>query len=661
MARQIERLRKRNETPRAINCWSEAITMARKNCATKNPVGANVTKAPEALLERLTPRRALLLICLLASLAYANALGGDFVFDDTEQIVENRDIRSWDNLTRAFTTHVWSFRERSGTLRIPFPPPYYRPIFTVMLTLEYHLFKTWPQGWHIVSLLLHILCSIGVYFVLLLLVRKKHVAVAAALIFAVFPVHAESVCWISGVTDPLFGVFYLASFYFYLKFRESSRRWFLTLSLITFTLSVFSKETALSLVILIFTYELIESRGRLKERVMRAARASAAHGAAVLVYLIPRYIVLGGLTWENPRAHKGPFLDVLLTLPSVMASYAAHLVWPIGLSAVYQSHFVTGVDSAEFILPAMGLALVAGSLIYFRKKVSREAWLALVMLFVPLLPALGIRQFAEEYLIADRYLYLPVAGWGLLISLGIEKLSRRFGKVSLMHPMDLGSAITMFLLLLLMLASTRENLNWADSYSLWSNVARVRPNLWIGHYNVGLVLLEKRQFEQARDVLLRAAEIEPSEPSIFDALGRAYDGVGDSHAAIASFKRAIAIDPMMFESLNNLGTIYFKEGNYEAAEEQFAAALRVKPQATAARFNLGICYAHQGHYDSARREFEEVIRAKPEDAEAYYELALVYEKQGRKDDAIRTLKAARAVASSEALLSKINESLARFQ
>src|ERR1700686_3258532 len=75
--------------------------------------------------------RAILLICLLSVLAYANSLGGEFVFDDTEQIVGNQNIRSWDNLTKAFTTHVWEFRDQPGGLNVPPPLPYYRPLFTV--------------------------------------------------------------------------------------------------------------------------------------------------------------------------------------------------------------------------------------------------------------------------------------------------------------------------------------------------------------------------------------------------------------------------------------------------------------------------------------------------------------------------------------------------
>ena len=290
-----------------------------------------------ALLQRLSAPRTILLLSLFSFLAYANSLGGEFVFDDTEQIVENQNIRSWDNLAKAFTTHVWQFREHPGTLNVPLPLPYYRPLFTVMLTMEYHLFGLWPQGWHLASLLLHICCAIGVFFVIREMSRQNVLALFASLLFAVHPIHAESVSWISGMTDPLFGVFFLASFCLYLRARapavsgKADRR-IAALSLGMFALSAFAKETSLSLVLLVFGYEFIELAGVKTGRLITAAKRALPYAAVALLYLVPRYLVLGELMWKNPQAPERPLAYTLLTLPFVIFSYIAHLLWPIGFS-----------------------------------------------------------------------------------------------------------------------------------------------------------------------------------------------------------------------------------------------------------------------------------------------------------------------------------------
>src|SRR5262249_44573017 len=216
-------------------------------------------------------------------------------------------------------------------------------------------------------------------------------------------------------------------------------------SLSMYALSALSKETALSLVLLIFAYELIGRRkgdqratptarasknpdsglspANLWQRATRAAAAAAPYAGVTVAYLIARYLVLGGLTWKNPNAHQGPFVDTILTLPLVVSTYVLHLIWPINLSTMYQTHYVTEAASAEFIIPAAALAIIAGSLIVRRDRVSREVWIAVALIAVPLLPVLDLRQISEEYLVSDRYLFLPAAGWCYLIALGVSKVS----------------------------------------------------------------------------------------------------------------------------------------------------------------------------------------------------------------------------------------------
>jgi tetratricopeptide (TPR) repeat protein len=209
--------------------------------------------------------------------------------------------------------------------------------------------------------------------------------------------------------------------------------------------------------------------------------------------------------------------------------------------------------------------------------------------------------------------------------------------------------------------AARENRSWADSYSLWSNVARVRPAYWAAHYNVGLALLDAKRFEEARTWLDRASALKPDEADVADALGRAFDGLGDTPGAVASFKRSIELNPEMFESYNNLGTVYFKADNYALAEANFAAAVRLRPEASASRFNLGLCYSREGRYRDATREFERVVQLTPEDAEAFYEMSLAYENTGRVDDAVRALRLGQGVAKSRELTGKMSESLSRLQ
>lgn len=634
-------------------------------------------------VENLAPFRVILLISLFAFLAYANSLGGDFVFDDTEQIIENHTIRSWDNLAKAFTTSVWAFREETANLNAPPSLPYYRPIFSVLLTAGYQLFGLWPQGWHLMSLLLHILCSAGVYLVILTLSQRNTVAIFSALLFAVYPLHAESVCWISGITDPLYGGFFLSSFYFYLKFRKDPRSQtetgveqnknsrMLVWSLVLFVLAIYSKETALSLIILIFGFEFIKSSGSMVSRFKRAALLALPYFATAFLYLIPRYLVLGENMWSNSQIAARPFVHTLLTLPFIICSYVFHLLWPVGLSVTYDTHFVTSISSLKFILPISLLALGSFIGFAFRAHISRDIWIAMLIIFAPLLPVLKIGEAVlEEYLISDRYLYISVAGWAWLISMGVIRLieAEKKSDNELRNLITVSAARSKFgflamaiSVILLTGVAARENLAWADTYSLWSNAARVRPAYWAPHYNRGLALLDMNKPADALAALERAASLKSDEPNVFDALGRAHSALGDREKAIISFERALELNPRMIESLNNLGTVYFDLSEYAQAERYFKESIHINPQSGVAHFNLAQCYSRQARYADSAQEFENYLKSAPMDAQAHYELGLVYEKAGRKEDAIHQFQTGLDAARSKELAVVISNSLDRIR
>jgi hypothetical protein len=149
--------------------------------------------------------RALFLIVAATVLAYANSLGGAFVFDDTKQIAGNPALRSWSNIARAFTSDVWSFQR--GTLTKDIPPPYYRPLFTAYLTLNYKLFGLWEPGWHLANLLVHCGATVVIFFLIKRLSGDQLIAILTALLFGLHPAHVESVSWISGIPDPLAALF----------------------------------------------------------------------------------------------------------------------------------------------------------------------------------------------------------------------------------------------------------------------------------------------------------------------------------------------------------------------------------------------------------------------------------------------------------------------
>jgi len=617
-------------------------------------------------LEQLTAGKIILLIVFAVLLAYSNSLAGQFVFDDIDQVVNNPAIRHWGNLISAFKGNVWQFREGAQFLRAPVPPPYYRPLFTVLITIQYQLFGMWVQGWHLVGVALHIGCAIEVFYVSMRLFAKRHVAVIAALLFAVYPIHVESVSWVSGITDPLCGLFFLGSFLLYLGYRSSGSTRFLAGSLVAFALSILSKETGLSLVGLIFVYELIErlatkpgsndrqAQGGIGRLLMVSLRPVAPFLGLVLLYLTSRVLALGRLTWSLPYSHRGPFTDTLLTLPLVALTYILHLIWPVGLSVAYQTHFVTTPTSGEFLFPATATVLVVIVVFIYRRKISREVWLSAALAIIPLLPVLNLGQLYEQYLVFDRFLYLPSIGICCAAALGISRADRwaaeRTSGGAKVGARQFWPAGGLILVLAAMTYGTaRENLPWKDDYSLWSNAALRRPGFWAAHYNVGLELMDRGRFSEALDEFKLASALAPRTPSVLNSVGRADEALGNLQAAQEAYKQAIEADPEFFESINNLGDVYFKLGQNQTAELYFKKALDIQPLAVESHYNLARCYDLEHRYPEAVGEYEAVLKEAPGDAETYYRLGVLYQRMGRAAEADNSFKVGLGLAKSDEL------------
>src|SRR6185503_3228338 len=143
-----------------------------------------------------------------ALLVSINTLWNGFASDDGQQVLKNDFIKTFSNLPRAFTSSVWSFTTSDIIFTVD---PYYRPLFTSLFTINYAIFGTKAWGWHLINLLMHVSVTLLVFLVIKEATERKWTALIAATLFAVHPVHAESVAWVSGVTDPLLALFLLAA------------------------------------------------------------------------------------------------------------------------------------------------------------------------------------------------------------------------------------------------------------------------------------------------------------------------------------------------------------------------------------------------------------------------------------------------------------------
>jgi 4-amino-4-deoxy-L-arabinose transferase-like glycosyltransferase len=276
--------------------------------------------------------------------------------------------------------------------------------------LNFKLFALETAGWHATSLLLHAATTVLVYFLARRDLKDQAAAVFCATIFAVHPIHVESVTWISGVTEPLMAVPLLGCILCFRRWQDGNdRRWYAA-SLLLCALALLAKDTAIIIVPILFFYEWLRPREAVpSQRLCAVALAVAPFAALTVVYVVVRAWVLRGFVPGMVEEHATK-MQVLLTLPSALWFYFCKLVWPSSLSVYYPFGFVIKPGFANFVLPTLALiAIFVGLWMWSRRQ--PEAVPACVWLLLPLVPPLIGLGRAVPIMVHDRYLYLPSIGF----------------------------------------------------------------------------------------------------------------------------------------------------------------------------------------------------------------------------------------------------------
>ena len=393
---------------------------------------------------------------IIALITSINSLSNYFAADDLQQVLGSSFIKRIGNLPAAFTTSVWSFTAADIIFTVD---SYFRPLFNTLFILNYALFGTAPWGWHLVNVLIHAGVTLLVFVVAREMIGRNWVAALTATLFAVHPSHAESVAWVSGITDPLMMLMLLPAFYFYLRFRKQGLKYQIVCALAFFFLGLLCKETAVALPVVVAFCELFyfKSEMPLKQRLLRASKILALFAIPIAMYLLIRYNALNSLVLGGELRY--PLVPSLLTVPLAIAKYLKLIFIPWGYSYQHPTDFVESAGSVLFLVPvALLLAIVIG----IARLKSRELTFCAVWFIVMLAPALAaLRQFEPAYLVQDRYLYAPSIGICLAIALGIEWFARRdwFGT----RQRAVATAVAALLVLVWGAVLMRQNRVWDDT------------------------------------------------------------------------------------------------------------------------------------------------------------------------------------------------------
>ena len=576
------------------------------------------------------------LVVLCAVLAtFAHTLAFQFVFDDPMLIVNNPFIQSAANIPRFFTENFWSgvaLAQKS----------YYRPLSLLWLLANWKLFGRNPAGWHATSLLLHVINAVLVYLLALRFLRPRPFAVsaagAAAVLFALHPIQAEAVSWICCFNDLLACLFVLVSFHAYCNAREAAAVfhpaargrgtvWY-GVSLAGYSAAVLCKEPAALFPLIPLLYELCRlirpaaappagSSGPDANSELASLRASSPRRRLAFLLPLPYFVIaalylllrkhaLGSLT--TPEARILTWRTEWLTLPSVLCSYLAHLVWPVGLSPFYDSRYHQSFTVSGVALPFFAVMLSAVLLLWAAWR-SAAVGIFAGWTLIFLAPTLHIGVLPRGELWHDRYLYLPMAGLSVLAGFGFAALAQRWAAVPRAR-WALGVSAAVISLAFAAL-TFHQSLFWENNLTLYTRGVAIAPHNGIAANNLGAVLLGRGQWEEAMAQFQRAIEYSPKLYLAHYDMGVGYYEVGRYSEAEACFKRAIGIVPEDAESHLFLGMTYYHTNRLPLAIESVRKAIALKPNGAGYHFALAVMLKESGDPAGARAEFEEELKRDP--------------------------------------------------
>lgn len=542
------------------------------------PAEARAAERPRAGAAGRADRLLPLLPALLAAAAYANTIGNGFVNDDEHLILLNPWLESFRSVGAIFGDDAWGFA--------PGPPmaEFYRPLMHLVYLTVHQL--AGPEAWafHLVNVLLHAANTLLVFLLVARWVaagaesRRRGAGPApfvAAVLFALHPVHTEAVAWIAALPELAFTLFGLAALLLDATPGEPTARRSATIGAL-FLLALLGKETAITLLAIAVVQHGI-LRGGARPLALDWRRL-APFLAATAIYLVARGAALTGESIAAGHSwNLGP-AGWLLNVMALFGDYLRLLLVPVDL--LYWRPFrpvgslATGEGAAALLV---GLAFLAVSALAWRR--SRLAFLALAWIVVPLAPTFLLDRFPRTPF-AERYLYLSVLGFALLVALGFDALARRRAL------RGVAAIVLLFLAAGYATATVARNRVWKDAYTLFLDSVRKAPDTPRPPVALASKLVERGRFGEALAHHRILVAMEPDNPRVHSAMAGALSIAGRSDEALVHFEKAVALAPEDPFLHNLLGIEHARRGELGDAREHLQIATRLAPGEPAYRNNL---------------------------------------------------------------------------
>ena len=533
-------------------------------------------------------------------------------FDDNIFVYENAYVQSglnWNSIGQAFS---YALVEKS----------YWVPMTWLSLMLDYQIFGLNPSGYHLTNLLFHVMNTILLFLILRRMTKKLWPSAFVACLFAIHPLHVESVAWIAERRDVLSTFFFMLTMGAYSYYVEHRGFWRYFFVLLFFVLGLMSKPMLVTLpfVLLLLDYWPLQRFQEIKpdHRVQAIKETLEVKKPADPEY---KWSLIYPLLWEKVPLFVLAILSSIeiyiveqsivdLSLGGILSeafplgfrignafisyiAYIGKMIWPSNLALLYPH---PSVLVPWQVLVSVLLLIAITLVVIWRAK--RSPYLATGWLWYigTLVPVIGIVQVGTQAM-ADRYTYIPLIGLFIIVAWGVPDLLKKWKY----RKEILWTSSALSILCLSIITWTQVGY-WQNNITLYDHALKVTDNNWKFYNNRGIAYSDLGNYRQAIDDCSMAIEIYPGFAEAYFNRGNAYVALGKHRQAIEDYGRAIEIKPGYADAYYNRGHAYADLGNYRQAIEDYGRTIEIKPGYADAYNNRAFVYLKQGDNISSCRD-----------------------------------------------------------
>ena len=539
---------------------------------------------------------------------YGQVLHFDFVnYDDPDYITDNAHVRA--GLTAEGA--AWAFGSSfAGN---------WFPLTWLSHMMDCEIFGL-RAGWHhLTNVWIHALSTLLLFALLRRMTGSRWPSAVVAFLFALHPLHVQSVAWIAERKDVLSALFWMLTLWAYAGYvaRPGAGRYALLAS--TFCLGLMAKPMLVTLPVVLFLLDYWPLRrdarlwSRIREKLPLIAISIA---ASVVTYLVQHRAKATASLELVPVATR--FENALVSY----VVYIAKMFWPTGLAVFYP--YSRGSLAGPAALA--GIALAAVTVLVVR-AFTRRPYLAVGWLWYlcTLVPVIGLVQVGAQAR-ADRYMYIPMIGLAIALAWSAEELLRSRPRTRIALTAAAGAACAV--------VTWTQVGYWQDGYSLFQHAVAVTTDNWVARFNLASLLDVRGQDQEAITQLREVVRLKPNFAVAHAELGQILARQGQTEEGILELQAAVRLKPDDADAHYRLGSALGTVGRTDQAAAEFSETVRLQPDNADAHYNLGIALAGQEKLQEAAGEFGAAVRLRPDDAYASFNWGITLARLGRIDEAI---------------------------